>query len=70
MRKLPIATLSTTVYMTETSKREKTHEKKQAKKKELDTATLWGRGFGGWAGVWVSLLFSQDKLTRYHKKKK
>ncbi len=41
VRKLPIPPLSTT-YTTKTSKQKKTNEEKQAKKKELDWATLEG----------------------------
>ncbi len=42
MRKLPIPPLSTTAYTTKTSKQKKTDGEKQAKKKELDRATLQG----------------------------
>ncbi len=42
MRKLLIPLLSTTDYTTKTSKQKKTNEEKQAKKKELDRATLQG----------------------------
>ncbi len=46
MRKLPIPPIPMTAYTTKTSKQKKTNEDKQAKKKELDRATV-GRGFGG-----------------------
>ncbi len=42
VRKLPIPPLSTTVYMTNKSKQEKTNVEKRAKKKELGRVTLQG----------------------------
>ncbi len=51
VRKLPIP-LSTTAYMTKTSTQKKTNEERQAKKKELDQATLRGEALEtSWSAV-------------------
>ncbi len=46
MRKLPIHPLSTTAYMTKTSKQKETNEEKQAKKRRIRPSSAEGRGFG------------------------
>ncbi len=52
MRKPPIPPLSATAYTTKTSKQKKTKEEKQARKKELDRATLGGGAMeAGWSAV-------------------
>ncbi len=51
VRKLPSPPLSTTAYMTQTSKQKTTNEEKEAKKKELDRATPRG---GALEGSWVT----------------